>query len=263
MASTQSNAGSASEIWQFLKWPICIALLAASVVGLGLGFKTISVIMAEGADGSVLAGGLLMFFSGLASVFSVFIIVFALVDNADRYGPSLWKFPAVTAVGQWLLIGLFYVIAGTTYPLPQEMSPLVTSSGTVYMAGEEIPRRFLEPSGAKLENTRQFQHSFNWTDPDNPGIEFTTSVTTEATLRDNRRMLTELIGSISGETVPLQVINYEMWELYDPEIERINTELEAIARQGSLSERTVIESEVPWVERVRVVSTETTASFNN
>lgn len=264
MASIQSDSNVLSGIWRAIRWPVCIVLYVAAVTAIVFAFKMLSFIQSEGGEGSVVATALIMVASAIGCILCALLTIIILIEDISQYGPSAWKVPTTVAVFQYCMIGMFYVIAGNTYPLVDERSPFVSSSGVIYLAGEEVPRRFFEVSGAHIDSSRQFQYSFEWNDPQNPELEFTTSVTIEATLTDNRRTLTMLVDELSsGTPVGLQVINNQIWDLYDPEFERLDGVLSELARSRDLSQRTVLESEVPWVESVRVVSVQTTVLFNN
>lgn len=159
------------------------------------------------------ANVLFMIVCGILALVAVIITFAILTEGHPKEG---YKPAFALAIVHWFLIFVFMVIAGETYPLPQERSPWVEPNGRVYYQGQEAPRYlFGGTRGTHIDSVRTFTGNVRWSDVAEASrlrLRMTNTLTFESRLTNNSEALEAAVAELIEENSSMQTLNQRLWD---------------------------------------------------
>lgn len=237
---------------KFLKVPAIIGTILLAVYLIILAFRVTMVIELEAGGGfmpfMIVLGGL---FGG---VFTVTVFIGLLIEESEH----VWLPPAAYAAFLWVFVGSFFLVAGTTFPLPAGQT-WVTRNGNVYVAGDEVPRGFLRRNGTPITATQEMTREVAWSDVAqnlNQEMNFTTTVTIVSTIDTRSEALEARLRELFQQNESLANINSRLWEAHTPPVLQNPAILEQALAEQAVTIGTVFENNTPWIASVQATAVE-------
>lgn len=210
-------------------------------------------------------GGVNVFFMIVCGILTLIAIIITIALLSD--GPQEQAFqPAFAlAIVHWFLIFIFMVVAGETYPLPQERSPWVEPSGRVYYQGQEAPRYlFGGTRGTHIDSVREFTATVRWNDVAEASrlrLRMSNILTFESRLTNNDDALETAVSELIQDNSSMQTLNQRLWDSAHFTYPS-NEEMATMAQARSLPDiGTVYPSEVQWATELRLTQNEQRAEL--
>lgn len=226
--SAERSHQTFSSIMEFFRWPAILSLTALLSFAIYLAFYTMfTQINESGAAGFVL----FIIFGGIATLVGV-VGTLGVISDGDA--EKMWEPPACIAGALWAIIGSYFLIWGTTFPV-EANTARVTHSGDIYYAGEEVPRGVIWRNSVPVSPTGTVTVEVPWSDRGvNSGatIAFVTTITLVASFSEDREAVESEIRATLAQNDSLQGIGDRLWSrssLSDTDRQRVQ---ELVPQQG-------------------------------
>lgn len=236
---------------EFLKVPAIIGSTILAIYLAFLAFRVTTVIDSE-------AGGAFAQLMLVVGMFAGITAIIGTIGLLSEEAEIVWLPSAMYAALLWGLIGLFFLLAGTTFPLPTGQT-WVTRNGNVYVAGDEVPRGFLRRNGTQIATAKEVTREVSWTDVAqnmNQEMNFVTSVTITSTVDTTSEALEARLRELLQQNDSLTNINDRLWEGHTPPVLQDPTILERAVAEQAVTNGTVFENNTPWITSVQATAIE-------